>query len=529
MQIRRIHISGHKCLVDVDIAFQTEDNGSSTILIGENGSGKSTLLETILEILMSFSVPSIAGKKDYDYELEYIYAQKVIRISRWSNIYTVTENGNVISHGRFSDVRKAVNRIPNRIIPRRIISFYCGANKTITQLSKKYEDGFRKNCMNNIVLFRNYQMHGRAERIDTFQDQRFTYCHEELVEAYLCALLCARDSKEKEALRKTCEITGIRRIGIELNIKKISKLYGQQVIRNEQLDYLFDVLNYIDNSFTELFSHARHTVSKNKVFFDLEDLGQYDLDSVTILNFFEKLQLLFNAKMIVTLIHRGQEVRSNDLSEGQRQIIKVLGMLSACRSEDTLVLMDEPDAHMNPKWKYDLKSIIDDCLRHETTNTQALIATHDPLVINGVDKRFIRLFELERRNNENVTKVITPTEDTVGLGIDGLLQSEYYGLPSTLDIETQRKLDKKRDLLIKRKEGTITPEEKEELHRLSDEIDDLAFTRNIPTDNYYDDFVAAMHQFYRKRPHVTLSPEEIRQRNEKTREIVEDLLRDAVH
>lgn len=526
MQIRRIHISGHKCLVDVDIDFQTEDNGSSTILIGENGSGKSTLLETILEILMSFSVPSIAGKKDYDYELEYIYAQKVICISRWSNIYTVTENGNMISHGCFSDVRKAVNRIPNRIIPRRIISFYCGANKTITQLSKKYEDGFRKNCMNNIVLFHNYQMHGRAERIDTFQDQRFTYCHEELVEAYLCALLCARDSKEKEALRKTCEITGIRRIGIELNIKKISKLYGQQVIRNEQLDYLFDVLNYIDNSFTELFSHARHAVSKNKVFFDLEDLGQCDLDSVTILNFFEKLQLLFNAKMIVTLIHRGQEVRSNDLSEGQRQIIKVLGMLSACRSEDTLVLMDEPDAHMNPKWKYDLKSIIDDCLQHETTNTQALIATHDPLVINGVDKRFIRLFELEHRNNQNCTKVITPSEDTSGLGIDGLLQSEYYGLQTSYDKTATEKFIERQGLYIKLINGEATEEQKERLRELTREVGAMQMSYNS-IDFLYDDFIKVFRnmELYHKE---YLSYDQIVDRRREIREIISALYENQI-
>ena len=39
MQIKRLRIDKHLCLVDFDIRFATVSGGSSTILIGENGAG----------------------------------------------------------------------------------------------------------------------------------------------------------------------------------------------------------------------------------------------------------------------------------------------------------------------------------------------------------------------------------------------------------------------------------------------------------------------------------------------------------
>ena len=45
MQIKRLRIDKHLCLVDFDIRFATVSGGSSTILIGENGAGKSTMIE----------------------------------------------------------------------------------------------------------------------------------------------------------------------------------------------------------------------------------------------------------------------------------------------------------------------------------------------------------------------------------------------------------------------------------------------------------------------------------------------------
>ena len=51
MQILKLRIDDHRCLVDFDIDFNINTSGgNSTILIGEHGTGKSTMLQAILLI-----------------------------------------------------------------------------------------------------------------------------------------------------------------------------------------------------------------------------------------------------------------------------------------------------------------------------------------------------------------------------------------------------------------------------------------------------------------------------------------------
>ena len=110
------------------------------------------------------------------------------------------------------------------------------------------------------------------------------------------------------------------------------------------------------------------------------------------------------------------------------------------------------------------------------------------------------------------------------MGIDELLQSEYYGLPTILDTDTKKKMDKKHDLLVKKKDGTITREESQKLLELTNSLENMSFARNIPTDSYYDEYVAAMHKIYSERPKVTLTAEDIAERNAKAEEILRGLL-----
>lgn len=69
-----------------------------------------------------------------------------------------------------------------------------------------------------------------------------------------------------------------------------------------------------------------------------------NIDSIAILEFFEKLYSLFETRFEVTVTQGESNVKCSEMSEGQRQLIKILGMLGICKTEDCLVLMDEPDA-----------------------------------------------------------------------------------------------------------------------------------------------------------------------------------------
>ena len=524
MQIQRLSIIEKRCLVDFNIHFQTEDGASTTILIGENGTGKSTMMESVLEILMSFDSPSIEKQINYDYIFEYEYAQKNISITKYWHDYKFVVDDEVFE-GSYSATRRWLSS--RRLFPKRIIAFYSGANNKLAPVINKMNSEYRKRYRRTMDEFFRLMHDGTTTQLPPTPVRKYNFCDEHMVPIYLCAILGGHDSFEKRYLIDECHFDHIARVNMIINLDKVEQFFGNNRFEGNAPSNLYYLSDYIDHRFTEILRHGWLYASNGNGYFEIDALRECGIDAVAILEFFEILHDLFGAKYETYVTLGERAVRSEDMSEGQRQLIKVLGMLGICKREDCLILMDEPDAHMNPKWKYGLKKIMDGCLE-EATNAQAIVATHDPLVINGVPKEFIRIFTyneaVRQTNGFYITKVIEPTEDTAGMGIDGLLQSQYYGLESTLDIETQELLEEKRNLLVKRKRGHLSNTEQLRLRYLSETLENMAFARNIPTDNYYDDFVAAVHEIYRNRPIISLSPEQIEERNSTLREIAKGLI-----
>ena len=131
----------------------------------------------------------------------------------------------------------------------------------------------------------------------------------------------------------------------------------------------------------------------------------------------------------------------------------------------------------------------------------------------------MRIFE---KNNEGQIITNLPEDDPKGMGVAALLTSEMFGLSTTVDLETQEKLNRKRSLYLKHQESDLTEEELNEMRALSNELGDLDFTRTI-RDPLYDKFVRAiMSREEFQRP--VLSPEERRKQEEIAKEILEEIL-----
>lgn len=524
MQIKSLKIDDYLCLVDFEIAFQTISGGSSTILIGENGTGKSTMIDSILEILISFDSPAIEKQMGYNYEIAYEYAQTNYIIVKSGHRYRIQGNDWKLE-GSYDLIRKVLKH--RRIFPQRIVAFYSGSNDRMAEIIYRENIQYKKRCRNTLRFFLKSMSDDSMGKIPHFPKRKYNYCDESLTPIYLMAILAGRNSFEKKYLQNTCHFLEIERINLSIDLDKAERIFGRSKYDSQYPTSLYYLIDFIDDRFTELFRRGFLYASFGKGYFEINDLSEVGADTISFLEFFEKLHSLFDAKYEVTVSQGRSSVKVNNMSEGQRQLIKVLGMLGICKSEDSLVLMDEPDAHMNPIWKYEIKETIDKSLQ-AAINTQAIIATHDPLVINGVSKEFIRVFihnkSLIENNGFYFTKVIVPTEDTEGLGIDGLLQSEYYGLSTVLDSDAKKKMDRKHDLMIKKSERTLTEPEKQELSELSDVLENMVFARNIPTDCYYDEYVAAMHKIYREQPQGSLTVEDIAERNAKAEEILKGLL-----
>lgn len=112
-------------------------------------------------------------------------------------------------------------------------------------------------------------------------------------------------------------------------------------------------------------------------------------------------------------------------------------------------------------WTYDYLKLLQNNIRAE--KGQLLVATHNPLMIGSLYKNQVRIITQQ----EQATVAEEPEYDPIGIGVEGLLKSELYGLRSTLAPEVLEKLDQHYQLLGKRDK---TPEEELTLIKLANEL-----------------------------------------------------------
>src|SRR5690606_36312476 len=77
----------------------------------------------------------------------------------------------------------------------------------------------------------------------------------------------------------------------------------------------------------------------------------------------------------------------DDLSEGERQLLCVIGGLKLYNQQESLVLLDEPDTHLNPSWSWEYENLLKYALSDEQKErSMVLVATHVPVLISGMTK-----------------------------------------------------------------------------------------------------------------------------------------------
>ena len=188
-----------------------------------------------------------------------------------------------------------------------------------------------------------------------------------------------------------------------------------------------------------------------------------------------------------------------ELSEGEQQLLTVLGLLKFTGGKDSLFLLDEPDTHLNPSWavKY-LKFLREFVPNHETSHL--LMVTHHPLAIAELEKEQVQVM---KRDDKKYISAKMPDENPRGMGINLILRSDMFGLQTTLDDDTNQRLTNRNALAAKetlskdkivREQGFQPEDEEQYLARLNTELEQLGF--NLATDD--PDYL----EFLRKKYHA---------------------------
>ncbi|WP_231605280.1 AAA family ATPase [Synechococcus sp. CBW1006] len=175
-------------------------------------------------------------------------------------------------------------------------------------------------------------------------------------------------------------------------------------------------------------------------------------------------------------------MKFTQMSEGEQQLLTVLGLLLFTQNDESLYLLDEPDTHLNPVWTYDFLKLLQDNIRAD--KGQLLVATHNPLMIGNLRKNQVRILSVQ---NEIVVSR-EPEDDPLGIGVEGLLKSELYGLRSSLAPEILKQMDRHYFLLGKE---NLADSEQDELRELAAELNELGIVRSHPNP-YFESFAGAL-------------------------------------
>ena len=551
----------------------------SHALIGQNGVGKSNLIEALISIFRDIDLNHDAA---FDYTVEYEIRGHVVRIqaelSKQRRPFVWVDGDRVsqdyLNKNDSPDKTPRDERRGPRLLPSHVFAYYSGRNERIEALFQAHQRRFnqRQEITTDEVLpeqlltkfsASDSQIQAleevrrrRESRLAQSGDDRLRrlfYCrggHSQLV---LLACLLSDDPVFQKVL-KNLHIEALesalfvlkepyrlreKRRGGRFDENELIEgdprfWYARGNVVSEFLDKLWQVAwAPIEQEATQQIDFRGRTEKQKQLYLyvpshaKLRELGELvgGTDS-----FFRYAEGAYIGDLIeeirITVKKRdehGGAVSFTQLSEGELQMLTVLGLMRITREDHCLFLLDEPDTHLNPIWKLryfdDIEGVLgDDSGLAAQGQSQILITTHDPMMVGSLKREQVHIL---RRQGQN-TVVDTPDEHPQGMGVTGLLKSELFGLSSTLDMETERRLFRRNELFVK---DARTPAEDAELTRLSEELADLGFSTADFRDPDYALFVRKMAQ-HRKFRKPTLTPEEQAEQSRLADEIIEQILRE---
>lgn len=593
MQLRHLAIPHFRNLRDVVIDFATQlslmpgaaaDAAPKSIrshaLIGQNGTGKSNLIEALITIFRDVDLDRDAA---LDYTLEYEIRGRTVRLQadtvKQKRPY-VWVDGKSESQGHLLKNRE--------LLPSHIFAYYSGRNERIEALFQEHQRRFnqRQEITADEVLpeqlLENFtaseadiraleeakrRREARLKQAGDDRLRRLFYCrggHSQLV---LLACLLSDDPVFQKVL-KNLHIESLesalfvlkephrlrekRRGGKfdenELNEGDPRFWYARGNVVSEFLDKLWQVAwAPIEQEATKQIDFRGRTEKQRQLYLfvpshaKLKQLGELVGGTDSFFRYAEGAyigDLIDEVRITVKKRELGDghdgKVSFTQLSEGELQMLTVLGLMRITREDHCLFLLDEPDTHLNPIWKLRYFDDIEGVLEHQSDSSlsgqlvlssstyevqsQVLITTHDPMMVGSLKREQVHI--LRRQGQRTVVEV--PDEHPQGMGVTGLLKSDLFGLSSTLDIETERRLFRRNELFVK---SPRTAEEDAELSRLSAELADLGFSTADFRDPDYALFVRKMAQ-HRKFRKPTLAPEEQAEQDRIADDIIGEILRE---
>lgn len=359
-KILNLSINNFKNLKKIFINF--ENNKNLTIIIGNNASGKSNILEAISAIFTE--IYTRKRHINFKYELNYIINNSFISIVKNSTNPCFFVNGEKISKTQF---------LNSEYIPSKIIALYSGDE---TRLWEQYYAKFYKQYLKELG----------TGKYHTYS-KNLLYIDKSYWNIAFLVLLISDLKDHKKYINEKLHVQSVEKIEFYFKPDKIESC-----------------INPILSQFIEKIN-PKH---ERKIVIELKKLKRILKNSVkTNIEIFE---LLIYANMprinkIITniKINFNNGLTLKMLSEGEKKRILIKTVLDLIANERSIVLLDEPDAHIHEIGKKDLYISLKQYTREE--HRHVIMTTHSPSITCEAESCNIVMID----NIDNETKII-PTE-----------------------------------------------------------------------------------------------------------------------
>lgn len=525
MRLDKVYIDGFKNLKQLEVDF--DESQLTTVLIGQNGTGKSNLIEAITQIFRWADLRRSAPRFQYrvDYRIQppgrTVSDPPRVTLSNVPGEPAIKVNGKEVKRTDFEKNKQDW-------FPDLVFGYYSGGSRRLESLF----DSHQRRYYDAVKLEDDPKKVAQAQA-----ERRLFYCRPIHGVLALIALFAFPDVKVMQELSNKLGITGFHSLlGLlrEPWYAKSKKAHAEDLwgaggpagrtarkLKDVALHPLALEGNAIDDyrdkkqaepqyatflpSLDRLKELARDFANEREMFFALEAMDISDLIR----------------EVLVWVTRRNDstgDVGFADLSDGERQLLMVLGLIRVSRGKRALFLLDEPDTHLNPHWQHSYLHLI-----HEWTGIAAdqdkchiVLTSHNPLTIAGLTRNEVRVMYSDA--SSGAVLVEPPFVDPRGLGIGGVL-TDIFGMPSTLDQPTQELIDARNRLA---RLAELDEAQTKALDAINNQLRELGFM--------YEERDALYRQFLRKLDDIELAddeprtPQQLRQRDEAAKVIIEQLL-----
>jgi len=191
----------------------------------------------------------------------------------------------------------------------------------------------------------------------------------------------------------------------------------------------------------------------------------------------EEQQLVFTVKDIA-LKKTGvkKPVYYQQLSDGEHQLLHILGTIILMDTPGTLFILDEPETHFNPEWRSKFVSYLNNSLGGEdkSREQEIILTSHSPFIVS--DCKPDKVFSFYRKEKNNRVAYKQPDFNTFGASVN-LIMMKVFDKQETISGLAQSEFERIRNLYA---HGQIDSNQAtKEVSKLGDSIEKTIFLSSL--------------------------------------------------